>query len=141
MLSLLVRWLLLTLSVWVATFIVPGIGYDDWQSLVVAALVLGILNSVLRPLLILLSLPFVVVTFGLFLVVINAFLLVLTGYLVKGFHVASFWSALGAAVIISVVSLVLNRNGRRARTGGTVHGHGRRGPPPGKGPVIDVKPQ
>ena len=74
----------------------------------VGVLVLAILNAVVRPFLYLLSAPFIVVTLGLFMVVINAFLLELVSMLVKGFHVHGFWSAVGGAVLISFVSGIVN---------------------------------
>jgi len=135
------RWLIITVSVWVATYIVPGISYDNWQSLLVAALVLGALNAFLKPILVLFSLPVVVMTMGLFLLIINAVLLLLTGHLVKGFHVAGFWSALGASVIISVVSLILGQRGRviaRPVSSPPPAPPPHKGPPPGNGPIIDV---
>lgn len=105
MLGTLVRWLILTLAVWVAAHLVPGIVYDQWQSLLIAALVLGILNAFVKPLLMLISLPLIFVTFGLFLLLINALLLKATAWLVPGLHVASFWSALGGSLVVSIVSL------------------------------------
>ena len=74
MLGTLVRWLILTLAVWVSAYVVPGIAYDHWQNLLIAALVLGILNAFVKPILMLISLPLIFVTFGLFLVLINALL-------------------------------------------------------------------
>ena len=136
------RWLFLTLAVWVAAYIVPGIGYDRWQSLLVASLVLGVLNSFVKPVLLLMSLPFIILSLGLFLIVINALLLKLTAMVVPGFHVASFWSALGGSLVISLVSVFLGLPRRSARVvvsrGGDDTVERRRGPPPGKGPVIDV---
>ena len=135
------RWLIITVSVWVATYIVPGLSYDNWQSLLVAALVLGLLNAFLKPILVLFSLPVVILTMGLFLLIINAVLLLLTAHLVKGFHVADFWSALGASVIISVVSLILGQQGRvvaRRASAPPPAAQPRKGPPPGNGPIIDV---
>jgi len=66
MLGTLVRWLILTLAVWVAAHLVPGITYDHWQNLLIAALVLGILNAFVKPILMLISLPLIFVTFGFF---------------------------------------------------------------------------
>jgi len=100
-----VRWLILTLAVWTAACIVPGITYDHWQSLLIAALVLGILNVFVKPIILLISLPLIFVTFGFFLVLINALLLKATAWLVPGLHIASFWSALGGSLVISIVSL------------------------------------
>ncbi|MCG2661400.1 MAG: phage holin family protein [Kiritimatiellae bacterium] len=115
MLGTLVRWLILTLAVWVAALLVPGIAYDHWPSLLVAALVLGILNAFVKPIILLISLPLILVTFGLFLVLINALLLKATAWLVPGLHVASFWSALGGSLVVSIVSLFFGY--RRVRSG------------------------
>ena len=136
------RWVISTLAVLVATKIVSGIHYDTWLALLVATLVLGILNSILRPLLMLLSLPLLILTLGLFTLFINAGLLHFVNKLVKGFHVDTFWDAFFGALIISLVSLFLN-----SITGsGNARVEVRRGrrPPPrapkddGSGPVIDV---
>ncbi len=140
------RWLISTLAVLVAVQIVPGITCDTNTALFVASLLLGILTTFLRPLLMLLSLPLVILTLGLFMLVINALLLWMVGSLVKGFHVAGFWPAFWGALVISLVSLVLN-----SLTGtGSARVEVRRGPPPppppppdrddrgGGGPVIDV---
>lgn len=135
------RWLIITVAVWVATYIVPGIHYDNWQSLLVAALVLGALNAFVKPILILFSLPVVVMTLGLFLMIINALLLLLTGKLVTGFHVDGFWSAFGASIIISLVSLILGQRGRvlaRPVRPAAPPSPVQKGPPPGKGPIIDI---
>ncbi|MBI2439862.1 MAG: phage holin family protein [Lentisphaerae bacterium] len=100
-----VRLLILTLAVWVAAYLVPGITYNHWSNLLIAALVLGILNTFVKPILMLISLPLIVFTFGLFLVLINALLLEATAWLVPGLYVASFWSALGGSLVVSIVSL------------------------------------
>lgn len=135
------RWIIIMVAVLVATHIVPGIHYDTWQGLLIATLILGLLNAFLKPVLLFLSLPLLIVTFGLFTVVINAALLYLVGRL-KDFHVDSFGAAFWGALIISVVSLVLNS------LTGTGHSRieFRRGKPKprsnktddGGGPVIDV---
>jgi putative membrane protein len=136
------RWVIGTLAVLVAAKTLPGISYDHWSDLLVATLLLGILNSVLRPLLMLLSLPLLIVTLGLFTLVINASLLYLVHLLLPGFHVASFGKALLGALVISLVTLVLNTlTGTRQ---GKVFFHHRQRPPQrdphddGHGPVIDV---
>jgi putative membrane protein len=135
------RWLITTVAVLVATHVVKGINYDTWQGLLVATLILGFLNAFLRPLLLLLSLPLLIVTLGLFTLVINALLLYLVGQL-KFFHVASFGAALWGALVISVVTIILN-----TLTGtGSSRVEVRRKKPPsnppgpdqGGGPVIDV---
>lgn len=138
--TFLLRWAIHTLGVLAASQIVPGIECATWSGLITAALVLGLLNAFLRPLLMVVSLPLVLLTFGLFLWIINAGLLYLVGSLVKSFHVDSFWSALGGSAVISVISgflqLALGIRSTRIRVGRTRHR-----PPPrdsGGGPVIDV---
>ncbi|HWN94178.1 MAG TPA: phage holin family protein [Methylomirabilota bacterium] len=136
------RWIISTLAVLVATYVVPGIKFDRWQDLLVATLVLGLLNSFLRPLLLLLSLPLLIFTLGLFTVVINALLLLLVSALLgrDHFHVDGFWSACLGALVISIVSLLLNSLTRTGDARVSV----RRGKPPVNrdddkgGPVIDV---
>ncbi|MEI6148512.1 MAG: phage holin family protein [bacterium] len=138
------RWLVMTLAVWVSANVVSGVRYDDVQSLLAAALVLGLLNSLVKPLLVLISMPFVILTFGLFLLLINAWLLMLSAKLVKGFHVEGFWSAMGASLIISLLSMLIGKPGQSRRAGGRPRQAGPmeptpiNRPPPGKGPIIDV---
>ncbi len=137
------RWLVSTVAVLTAAQILPGIYYDRWTDLFVATLLLGILNSVLRPLLLLLSLPLLILTLGLFTLVINSGLLYLVHLIVPGFHVEGFGSALLGALIISAISLFLNTltgsGGARIQ-----FRRGARPPPPrnrgpdDQGPVIDV---
>jgi putative membrane protein len=135
------RWLINTAAVLAATRIIPGIHYDKPLDLVIATLLLGILNAVLRPLLTLLTLPLLLVTLGLFYFVINALLLYFVGNIVSGFHVDSFWAAFWGGLVISFISLVLNSLTGTGNSRVTVR---RGGPPPrnrhddGGGPVIDV---
>lgn len=138
---ILLRWFVLTVAVWIAAVVVPGIGYDNWQSVLIAALVLGMLNAFVKPVLQILSLPFIVLTFGLFLVVINAVLLRVTAWLVSGFHVSGMWPALGGSLVISIVSMFLGYPGpgRRTAVGRTETMFADQSrPPPGNGPIIDV---
>ncbi len=148
----LIRWAVYAVAVLVATQVVPGIECRSWAGLLTATLFLGLLNAFVRPLLLVLSLPLVVVTLGLFLWVINATLLYFVGWLVKPFHVAGFGSALGGAAVISIVATllggVLGVNSLKVRTRGTSASPPTRGPGPshrptrgdddGGGPVIDV---
>lgn len=137
--GLLTRWLVLTVAVWVATRLVPGVEYEGWASLLLAAMVLGFLNSLVKPVLLVLSLPFVIMTFGLFVLIINALVLMLASKLVEGFHVAGFWPAMGASLIISLVSMLLGVKRPKPRTWMHVERPtAPRSPPPGKGPIIDV---
>jgi len=134
------RWAITTIAVLIAAFTVPGIDYDNWQGLLAGTLVLSLLNVFLRPLLTVLSFPLVLVTLGLFTIVINAFLLFLVGHM-KHFHVTSFSAAFWGAVVIGLVTLVLNSLTGSGSSRVTVRRGPPRKPPPsdtGSGPVIDV---
>jgi putative membrane protein len=98
-----------TLAVLVAVHIVPSIQYERPEHLLLATLVLGALNAFLRPLLLLGCLPLLILTLGLFLLVINAGLLMLTGKLVDGFKVDGFGAAFWGALVISIVTLIANK--------------------------------
>lgn len=102
------RVLITGIAVFLAVMIVPGLGIDSFGAGLAAVLVLTILNLLVRPLLFLLTLPLIVLSLGLFLIVVNALLLELTAYLVTGFSVAGFWPAVGGAVVISLVTMILN---------------------------------
>ncbi|BFU95382.1 MAG: conserved membrane protein of unknown function [Nitrospira sp.] len=96
------------IAVFLAVATVPGIEVRDLAAGIAAVLVLTILNLLIRPILLLLTLPLIVLSLGLFLVVVNALLLELTAYLVKGFTVSGFWSAVGGALVISIVTSILS---------------------------------
>ena len=102
------RWLITTVGVLIAALLVPGIRYDDATALFTASLLLGLLNTFVRPVLVFFTLPFVMLTLGLGLLVINAFLLLFVGSVVKGFHLNGFWAALFGALIISVTAFATN---------------------------------
>ena len=103
----LLHWGITALSLWVASHLFKGIRFSSTGALVVAALLLGLANAVVRPLLVLLTLPLTVLTFGLFLLVINALMLLLVAKLVEGFKVEGFWTAFWASLFITLLSLVL----------------------------------
>lgn len=96
------------LAVLLASQVIPGIEIRSFGSGVAAVVILSLLNAIIRPVLYLLSVPFILVTLGFFMVLINAFLLYLVGALVKGFIVSGFWPAVGGAILISVISAILN---------------------------------
>ena len=112
-------------AIWVAAAIFDGIRYDDLATLAVTGVVLGIVNLLVRPIVTLLTLPFVVITLGLWLIVVNAIMLMLTNWLVDGFSVDGFWTALWAAIVIGLVNWILgtmlradgNKKRRAAQTG------------------------
>lgn len=105
-----VWWVTNLAALWVAAELVEGIAYDDFWALALAALVFAAVNLVLRPLVILLTLPAVLLTFGILLLFINAFMVWLTGQIVPGFEVDDFfWAAVLGALVVWVVNFVLDR--------------------------------
>lgn len=106
--GLLIRFLVTGTAVLLTAEIITGIEVESPSAGIAAVILLALLNALVRPVLYLLSLPFIVVTLGLFMVVINALLLLLVSSLVEGFVVQGFWPAVWGAVLISVVSTVLN---------------------------------
>lgn len=108
MIGLLIRFVVTGIAVLLATAIIPGIEAHSASAGVAAVIVLALLNAVVRPFLYLLSIPFIILTLGLFMVIINALLLQLVSLLVKGFVVQGFWPSVGGALLISVVSSILN---------------------------------
>lgn len=111
MIYLLVRWAANTLALFVVAWLVPNFSYRSIWTLAIAALVLGLLNAVIRPILFVLTLPFTIVTLGLFLIVLNAIMLELTDWLVQGFEIHGFGWAMVGAIVLALVSLVTNRIG------------------------------
>jgi putative membrane protein len=136
-------WLINTLAVLVAYYIVPGIHFGRWSDLLIASALLGILNAFIRPILMFFALPLLIFTLGLFTFVINALLLYGVGWLMGlwglQFTVETFWSAFLGAFIISVVSIALNALTGTGNARITFQ-HRQRPPKSDKddGPVIDV---
>jgi len=104
----LIRVLANALAILAAAYVLPGMEVSGGMALLAAGLVLALINAVVRPILLLLTLPITLVTLGLFLLVLNAFCLWLTSELVKGFEVHGFWPAVFGALFVSVVSWLLN---------------------------------
>ena len=104
-----IRLLINMVAILIIAYLLPKvIGVDSWMAALVAAFVLGVVNTFIRPLLILLTLPLTLVTFGFFLLVINGLLLWLVSAVVRGFHVHGFWGAAIGSILISIVSWVLS---------------------------------
>lgn len=134
-LRLIRTWLLLALGVLASAHLVPGIEYDTVPALVVAVILLSVFNFILKPILLLFTLPFIVLTMGIGILFINALLFLLVGALVDGFHVAGFLAAFFGGLIVSIVDILIN-----AFLGGRPRGQGRQ---TGKTPrrdddVIDI---
>lgn len=104
MVGFLMRAAITALGLWVASELLAGMSFDAPSKLVLAAVVLGVVNAVVRPLAFILTLPITVLTLGLFLLVLNAGMVALVAWLVPGFQVGGFWTAVGAALIVSLVS-------------------------------------
>ncbi|PLC54475.1 hypothetical protein CR155_06770 [Pollutimonas nitritireducens] len=107
--ELILVWILNAVALLVVAYLLPGITVASFGSALIAALVLGLLNTLVKPLLILLTLPITIVTLGLFLLVLNALVFWFAGSVLKGFQVSGFWWALLGALIYSVVSGLLSR--------------------------------
>jgi putative membrane protein len=106
--GILIRMVITAAGLWLASALVPGIAIASGGTLILAALVLGIVNAVVRPILVVLTLPITLLSLGLFLWVINAAMIGLAAWLLDGFHVAGFGSALLAAIIVSVTGWIGN---------------------------------
>jgi putative membrane protein len=102
----LIRMLITALGLWIAQAIIPGVEFADTGTLLLAAFLLGLVNAVVRPLIILLTLPITVLSLGLFLLVINAMMLSLVAALLQGFLLRGFFSALFGALVVSITSWI-----------------------------------
>jgi putative membrane protein len=104
-----ITWLFNTCALYVATWLLAGLSYgEDWWALLVAGLVFTLVNSFLKPVLAILSIPFIIVTLGLFYFLINVLMLYLTHWIVPQFTIETFWWAALAAIIISIVNGILH---------------------------------
>lgn len=106
LLPFVLHWAITALSLWLASLVFKGLKFDSGGTLVISALLLGLANAVVKPLLIVLTLPLTLLTFGLFILVINALMMLLVASMLKGFKVSGFWTAFFAGVFISVLSIV-----------------------------------
>ncbi|MBY0371784.1 phage holin family protein [bacterium] len=127
---LLVRWMILAFTILAIPSLVPGIAVASFGTALAAAAILSILNLLVRPFLILLTLPLTLVTFGFFLLVINALIFQFAGYLVSGFHVSSFGAAFFASLLVTFVNWATSGLGGQRM----VFRVGKWGGPPGRGP-------
>lgn len=112
LMGFLIKVLISTFAVVITSYLLGGVTVPDFTTAVVVAFVLGVLNMILKPVLIILTIPVTVLSLGLFLLVINAFIIQLTGVIVSGFVVNSFWWALLFSIILSVVTWFLELPGR-----------------------------
>lgn len=103
--GILIRWLLTALGLILVSYLFTGIHVSSLGRALIAAMVLGVLNALIRPVVFLFTLPINILTLGLFTLVINAFMLWLTGWLLEGFDVEGFWTAVGGGLVLSLISL------------------------------------
>src|SRR5256885_15060860 len=120
----LLRLLITALGLWVADQLLPGIAFASTGALIVSALVLGVVNAVIRPIILILTLPLTVLTLGLFILIVNGISLALVAWLVPGFHIAGLWAATIGAIIVGLTSWAASAfiggagRGERLETGG-----------------------
>ena len=107
--SFLVRCFINAIAILLATYLIPGIEVKDTLTILAAAALLGVLNALIRPLFILLTLPINILTLGLFTLIINGLLLWMVSWLIKGFFIQGFWVAVLGALVISLFSWLVNR--------------------------------
>jgi putative membrane protein len=105
---LVLKWLIMAVSIVVAAHVIPGVTLASFWSAVLVALFLGIVNVLIKPVLILVTLPINILTLGLFTFVINAVLILLASSVIKGFHVSGFWVAMLFSIILSIVNYILS---------------------------------
>jgi putative membrane protein len=106
--NFLIKWIVNIAALYIVIHMAAGVSADSWESIVVAAFVLGLLNAFVKPFIILFTLPFTILTLGFFTLVINAFIFILASKFVKGFEVISFASAFWAALLFSIISSIIN---------------------------------
>ena len=113
--KLIIRWLITSASLFAAAYLVPGIRVEDqnaWKVFIIMALILGLVNALLRPILGVMSIPLIIMTLGVFMLIINGISFMVAARIAEsmgvGFYVDNFWSAFLGSVIVSVVSMILN---------------------------------
>jgi putative membrane protein len=106
---ILIHWLITTVAIIISAYVLPGVTVTGLFAALVTALVLGFLNAIIRPILLILTLPLNILTLGLFTFVINALLIMLTSAIVPGFEVRNFWWALLFSLVLSLINYVLNK--------------------------------
>ena len=107
MTDFLIHWAIMSLSLWVASYLFNGIKFSNRSSLLISALVLGFVNAVLRPIFLILTFPLTLVTLGLFVLVVNALMIMLVAKLVNGFKLSGFWTAFFVSIFIALFTLVI----------------------------------
>lgn len=107
--NILIRWLVSALAIIASAYLLPGIKVDGFVAALTIAVVMGLVNAVIKPILVILTLPINILTLGLFTLVINALLILLVAKIVPGFTVAGFWWAVAFSIVLSLVGAVLQK--------------------------------
>jgi putative membrane protein len=108
MIGFLIRAAVVAIGLWVASRIVPGVGFSTGESLIWAAILLGIVNAIVRPVLVFLTFPITLLTLGLFLLIINGLMVELVAHFLKGFEVDGLWPAILSSLVVSLTSWVMS---------------------------------
>jgi putative membrane protein len=109
LLRLVVAWLINAAALWVCDWLFDGVDIDGWWPLLIGAAVLGVINTILKPVLVLFSIPLILVTLGFFLLLINIALLALVSWIVPDFDISGFWTYVGCVFVIWIVNTVLEQ--------------------------------
>jgi len=113
--NIFIKLLISTVSVLIVAWILPGAHIDGFTSALIVAAVIGILNTFLRPLLIVLTIPITIITFGIFLLVINTIIIIISSNIVDGFFIDGFWWAFFFSILLSIISSILGINRNRSK--------------------------
>lgn len=113
--NFIVKILLSSLSVVFASWLLPGVGIEDYFTAIMVAFVLALLNMTLKPLLIIFTIPITIFTLGFFLLVINAVMALIADYFVPGFFISGFWSAFWFSLIVTIINYIINLEGKNRR--------------------------
>lgn len=106
--SFIIKWILSAIAVLIAAYLLPGVAVESFWAALVVAVVLALMNATLKPLLVILTIPITVVTLGLFLIVINAIIILMIDAIVGGFHVANFWWAIAFSLVVSILGALFD---------------------------------
>ncbi|MEM9675899.1 MAG: phage holin family protein [Cyclobacteriaceae bacterium] len=112
--SLIVKWLLSAIAVMITAYLLPGVSVESFWAALIVAVILAIFNAILKPILIILTIPITILTLGLFLLVINAVIILMTDAVIAGFSVSSFWWALAFSIIMAILGSLFNDIAERA---------------------------
>lgn len=102
-----IHWIIMSLSLWIASLLFTGLKFRSRSALLVSALALGFANAIIRPLLLILTFPLTLITFGFFALVINALMVMLVAKLVKGFELSGFWTAFFVSIFIAILGFAI----------------------------------